>query len=92
MKVVLDTNFLVSAVLKGRVPRDVIQFIFDNPDWQWIASEEIIVEYKEVLSRSKFKLTDEVRGEWFEIIDTFLTLIDVNFEVDFPEIEKMQSF
>ncbi|MFW9261886.1 putative toxin-antitoxin system toxin component, PIN family [Nostoc sp. CALU 546] len=92
MKVVIDTNVLVSAVLKGRVPRDVIQFIFDNPDWQWIASEEIIVEYKEVLSRSKFKLTDEVRGEWFEIIDTFLTLIDVNFEVDFPRDRKDAKF
>ncbi|MCC5665324.1 putative toxin-antitoxin system toxin component, PIN family [Nostoc sp. CHAB 5784] len=92
MKVVVDTNVLVSAVLKGRVPRDVIQFIFDNPDWQWIASEEIIVEYKEVLSRSKFKLTDEVRGEWFEIIDTFLTLIDVNFEVDFPRDRKDAKF
>jgi putative PIN family toxin of toxin-antitoxin system len=92
MKVVIDTNFLVYAVLKGRVPREVIQFIFDNPDWQWIASEEIIVEYKEVLSRSKFKLTDEVRGEWFEIIDTFLTLIDVNFEVDFPRDRKDAKF
>ncbi|MGJ5631963.1 putative toxin-antitoxin system toxin component, PIN family [Nostoc sp. CALU 1950] len=92
MKVVIDTNVLVSAVLKGRVPRDIIQFIFDNPDWQWIASEEIIVEYKEVLSRSKFKLTDEVRGEWFEIIDTFLTLIDVNFEVDFPRDRKDAKF
>ena len=46
------------------------------------------MEYKEVLSRSKFKLTDKVRGEWFEIIDTFLTLIDVNFEVDFPRDRK----
>ncbi|MBC6432870.1 putative toxin-antitoxin system toxin component, PIN family [Nostoc sp. HG1] len=92
MKVVIDTNVLVSAVLKGRVPRNVIQFIFDNPDWQWIASEEIIVEYKEVLSRSKFKLTDQVRGEWFEIIDTFLTLIDVNFEVDFPRDRKDAKF
>ncbi|MBD2725729.1 putative toxin-antitoxin system toxin component, PIN family [Nostoc sp. FACHB-892] len=92
MKVVIDTNVLVSAVLKGRVPRDVIQFIFDNPDWQWIVSEEIIVEYKEVLSRSKFKLTDEIRGEWFEIIDTFLTLINVNFEVDFPRDRKDAKF
>jgi uncharacterized protein len=92
MKVVIDTNVLVSAVLKGRVPRDVIQFIFDNPDWQWIASEEIIVEYKEVLSRSKFKLANEVRGEWFEIIDTFITLIDVNFEVDFPRDRKDAKF
>ncbi|MEH2301940.1 putative toxin-antitoxin system toxin component, PIN family [Nostoc sp.] len=92
MKVVIDTNVLVSAVLKGRVPRDVIQFIFDNPDWQWIASEEIVVEYKEVLSRRKFKLTDEVICEWFEIIDTFITLIDVNLEVDFSRDKKDAKF
>jgi putative PIN family toxin of toxin-antitoxin system len=92
MKVVIDTNVLVSAVLKGRVPREVIQFIFDNPDWQWIASEEIVMEYKEVLSRRKFKLTDEVICEWFEIIDTFITRIDVNLEVDFPRDRKDEKF
>ncbi|MBW4686220.1 MAG: putative toxin-antitoxin system toxin component, PIN family [Komarekiella atlantica HA4396-MV6] len=92
MKAVIDTNVLVSAVLKGRVPRVVIQFIFDNPDWQWIASEEIVVEYKEVLSRRKFKLTDELICEWFEIIDTFITLIDVHLEVDFPRDRKDAKF
>ncbi|MEH2455217.1 putative toxin-antitoxin system toxin component, PIN family [Nostoc sp.] len=86
------TNILVSAVLKGRVPRDVLQFIFDNPDWQWIASEEIVVEYKEVLSRRKFKLTDEVICEWVKIIDTFIILIDVNLEVDFPTDRKDEKF
>lgn len=92
MKVVIDTNILVSAVLKGRVPRDVLQFIFENPDWQWIASEEIVVEYKEVLSRRKFNLTDEVICEWVEIIDRFIILIDVNLEVDFPTDRKDEKF
>jgi putative PIN family toxin of toxin-antitoxin system len=92
MKVVIDTNVLVSAVLKGRIPRAVIQFIFDNPDWEWIASTEIVLEYKEVLSRSKFKLTDEAISGWFEIIDTFITLIDVNLEIDFPRDRKDAKF
>jgi uncharacterized protein len=92
MKVVIDTNVLVSAVLKGRVPRAVIQFIVDNPDWEWIVSSEIIMEYKEVLSRPKFKLTDEVRASWFEIIDTFATLIDVNVSIDFPRDTKDAKF
>jgi putative PIN family toxin of toxin-antitoxin system len=92
MKVVIDTNVLVSAVLKGRVPRAVIEFIFDNPDWEWIVSLEIVAEYKEVLSRPKFKLTDEVRTSWFEIIDTFATLIDVNVSIDFPRDRKDAKF
>jgi len=92
MKVVIDTNVLVSAVLKGRVPRAVIQFIFDNPDCEWIVSEEIVAEYKEVLSRGKFKLTDEVRAEWFEIIDILAMLIDVNVVIDFPTDRKDTKF
>lgn len=48
MKVVIDTNVLVSAVLRGRVPRTVIQFIFDHPDWEWIASPVIVLEYKAI--------------------------------------------
>jgi uncharacterized protein len=92
MKVVIDTNVLVSAVLKGRVPKAVIQFIFDNPDWEWIVSFEIVAEYKEVLSRPKFKLTDEVRNSWFEIIDTFATLINVNVSIDFPRDTKDAKF
>ncbi|WP_017653674.1 putative toxin-antitoxin system toxin component, PIN family [Fortiea contorta] len=92
MKVVIDTNVLVSAVLKGKIPRAVIQFIFDNPDWEWVASAEIVLEYKEVLSRSKFKLTDEVISAWFDILDIFIILIDVNLEIDFPRDRKDAKF
>jgi uncharacterized protein len=92
MKVIIDTNILVSAVLKGREPRAAIQFIVDSPDYEWIVSAEIIAEYKEVLSRKKFKLTEEVKVEWFEIIDTFPTLIDVNVEIDFPRDRKDAKF
>ncbi|MBW4678299.1 MAG: putative toxin-antitoxin system toxin component, PIN family [Desmonostoc geniculatum HA4340-LM1] len=67
-------------------------FIFDNPDWEWIVLFEIVAEYKEVLSRPKFKLTDEVRASWFEIIDTFTTLIDVNVSIDFPRDTKDVKF
>ena len=63
-KVIIDTNVLVSAVLKGREPRDVIQFVVDSPNCDWVVSEEILAEYQDVLSRKKFKLTDEVRKEW----------------------------
>ncbi|MBW4642570.1 MAG: PIN domain-containing protein [Goleter apudmare HA4340-LM2] len=52
MKVVIDTNFLVSAVLEGRVPRKVIQFIFAHADWEWIASPAIVLE-SEVLNVKK---------------------------------------
>ncbi len=92
MKIVIDTNVLISAVIRGREPREVIQFIVDNPEFLWIASTEIVKEYKEVLSRKKFKLIDEVKAEWFEIIDTFPTIIDVNVGVNFPRDKKDAKF
>jgi len=49
VKIVIDTNILVSAILKDRVPEDVLLFITDTPEFEWIASEEILAEYKEVL-------------------------------------------
>lgn len=45
MKVIIDTNVLVSAVLKGREPRDVIQFVVDSPNCDWVVSEEILAIY-----------------------------------------------
>ncbi|MBW4607717.1 MAG: putative toxin-antitoxin system toxin component, PIN family [Hassallia sp. WJT32-NPBG1] len=92
MKVIIDTNVLVSAVLRGREPRAVIQFIIDNSEFEWIVSTEILAEYKEVLNRKKFKFIDEVKAEWFEIIDTFPTIINVNVEIDFPRDRKDAKF
>ena len=56
MRVVVDTNVLVSAILCGRNPRAVIQFIVDTSDYSWMVSSETLAEYKEVLTRTKFKL------------------------------------
>lgn len=92
MKIIIDTNVLVSAVLKGKQPRAVIQFVVDNPDCEWIVSQEILAEYKEVLSRSKFKLTTQIRSEWFEILENLTILIEVNVEVDFPQDIKDAKF
>lgn len=92
MKAVIDTNVLVSAVLRGRNPRVVVQFVIDRAEWEWIVSPEILAEYKEVLSRRKFPLTEEIRAEWFSIFDTVTTQIDVDFEVNFPRDRKDAKF
>ena len=92
MKVIIDTNVLVSAVLKGREPREVIQFVVDSPNCEWVVSHEILAEYRDVLSRKKFKLTDEVREEWLEIIDLVTTLIEVDVKIDFARDIKDEKF
>ena len=92
MRVVVDTNVLVSAILRGRTPREVIQFIIDTPDYDWMVSTEILKEYKEVLSRPKFKLTQEVIEEWWFVLDTVTRLVEVNDVVDFPRDRKDAKF
>jgi uncharacterized protein len=37
-------------------------------------------------------LTSEVKAEWFDLIDTFPTIVDVNVEIDFPRDPKDAKF
>ena len=42
MRVVVDTNIVVSAILRDRLPERVILFIIARPDFEWVASQEIL--------------------------------------------------
>ena len=56
--VVIDTNVLVSAVLKSHsVPGSIVELAFDGPIIP-ILNEAIEKEYREVLSRPKFHLPE----------------------------------
>jgi putative PIN family toxin of toxin-antitoxin system len=92
MKVVIDTNILLSAILKGRLPRTVIQFVIESNKIEWIVSEAILTEYKDVVSRPKFKLSEGVIREWYRIFDTVPRLIDVHSTVDFPRDRSDAKF
>lgn len=92
MKVVIDTNILVSAAIRDGIPEIVIQFIVDRPEFEWIVSQEIMTEYTEVLQRRKLKLSAEVQQEWIELLQTVTRLIEVQIEVDFPRDRKDAKF
>lgn len=56
---VIDTNVLVSAMLKWQsVPGTVMSLVFDGPVIP-VFNEEILNEYKMVLSRPKFHLDEK---------------------------------
>lgn len=92
MKIVIDTNVLVSAALRNRNPGLVIQFIVDHPEFEWVVSQEILGEYKNVLSRPKFRLAEDLRREWFELIDSVTNEIQITRTVDFPRDQKDAKF
>lgn len=92
MKVLIDTNVLVSAILKDGKPEQIIQFVVSRTDIEWIVSTDIMKEYKCVISRKKFGLPTTIINEWFAWIDTATTEIQVDLEVDFPRDQKDEKF
>ncbi len=93
MKIIIDTNVLVSAALKGRNPQEIVLTIVKNQKkYQWIVSSEILSEYKEVLSRSKFNFSPVEVQRWYKLLDAFTTIIDVELSVDFPRDAKDAKF
>lgn len=92
MNVVIDTNVLVSAALRDRDPETVILFVLEQDDYQWIVSPEILSEYKDVLSRKRLGLPEEMKQRWFYLLDTLTELAEVTLEIDFPRDQKDAKF
>ena len=92
MKIILDTNVLVSAVLKDRGPQRVIEWILMHPDVEWVASEVILSEYREVLSRTKFGLSESILKDWFALFDEMIIKIKVDSDISFPRDQKDARF
>ena len=92
MKIIVDTNILISAALNGSKAKAVIDYIVASNNCKWIASAAIVDEYKAVLVRPKFKLSAYLQRQWFELIDSATTIIEVNLTVDFARDRKDAKF
>lgn len=84
MKVVIDTNVVVSAALKNRDPEAVLRAVVARPDWEWVVSAEILVEYKTVLARAKFGLPSELLHQWITFLETVTVLVEVPVVPPYP--------
>jgi len=56
MRVVIDTNLLVSAVIRDRLPERVLLWCLGQSDIEWLVTPEIMAEYSAVIQRPKFAL------------------------------------
>jgi putative PIN family toxin of toxin-antitoxin system len=92
MKVIVDTNIVVSSSLRAGKPRKIIAAILEQPYIDWIISEEIKAEYEEVICRPKFNLPADVIEDWFRIFSTLHLVDDSNIDVDFPRDRKDEKF
>jgi putative PIN family toxin of toxin-antitoxin system len=92
MKVVIDTNVLLSAAWRDKSPEAVILWVASHDDWEWVVSDEILTEYREVLWREKFGLPSETIERWEMIITGLTAPVDVNIRVQFPRDQKDAMF
>lgn len=88
MRVVIDTNVLVSAALKNKDPEAVINWVVAHPDWLWLVTPEILAEYKGVLGRAKFGLPQSLLNRWFAILDAATTPVVSDLPVEYPRDPK----
>ena len=83
---VIDTNVLVSAMLKWQsVPGSIMEFVLDG----WIVpilNDAIVTEYKAVLARPKFGLTDEIITEIIDAIEKVALYVNPDeIDIELPD-------
>ncbi|VXD18039.1 hypothetical protein PL8927_600230 [Planktothrix serta PCC 8927] len=86
MKIIIDTNVLISATIADGKPEHTIDFIVASDDWDWIVSEAILHEYRQVLNRPKLKLSDPVKQKWLDIVKEATIKINVEEVGSFQDL------
>lgn len=83
---VIDTNVIVSAMLKWTsVPGSILEFAFSGTIIP-VLNKEIVDEYREVLSRDKFHLRKEIVDDVIYALEEQGEYIDSdNFDYDLPD-------
>ena len=92
MKVVIDTNVLLSAVWRDRNPEGLILWVLNQPDCDWLVSPEIMREYKQVLRRPKFALSAKTLAKWETVLERDTELVRADELVEFPRDQKDAMF
>ncbi|HZG40012.1 MAG TPA: putative toxin-antitoxin system toxin component, PIN family [Nodosilinea sp.] len=92
MKVVIDTNVLVSAVLRDREPEAVILFVLEQDDFTWVVSDAILTEYRNVLARKRLGIPDLIQQHWLQLIGSMASIVSVDQTISFPRDPKDAKF
>ena len=86
IKVVIDTNVIISAILFGGIPAELMS-LWKNGRIKPLASKEIIDEYIKVLTYPKFELTEaEINYILYNEILPYFDIVEIK---DTPVIIKV---
>jgi putative PIN family toxin of toxin-antitoxin system len=93
MNVLIDTNVLLSAALRDKLPERVVFYVAGRDDLRWLVTPEILAEYIEVLRRPKFALDEETLQHWAELLAMRTVHVDSPPQYpDFPRDPKDSPF
>ncbi len=83
---VIDTNVLVSAALKWHsVPGSIVELVFEGYIIP-VLNQEIVDEYRVVLSRPKFHLTNDIVEEIINSFNAVGLYVDAtSLDIDFTD-------
>src|SRR6202035_1408483 len=68
MNVLIDTNVLLSAALRDKLPERVVLHVAAHDKFRWLVTPEILAEYTEVLRRPKFGLDEQTLERWAKML------------------------
>ncbi len=69
MKVLLDTNVVLSAAWRNSLPERVVLHVATTADVEWVVTEPILREYQEVMQRPRFGLSAAQIENWASLIE-----------------------
>ncbi len=75
MRVIFDTNILVSGVISKGKPNKLLGHVV-NKMLDLILSKEVLDEFEDVIKRKKFKLTNEQQTYFISFITELCSLIE----------------
>ena len=84
--VVIDTNVLVSAMLKWEsIPGCIMEMVFEGPIIP-VVNECIVKEYRGVLSRPKFHFTEDIINDVLDNIERQGIYVDTeSIDIELPD-------
>src|ERR1041385_8692960 len=92
MNVLVDTNVVISAVIRDRLPGRIIEEIVRHDDWFWIVTADIEKEYREVLARPKFKIPIGIQRDFSNFIEIATIRVRPVTPPPFPRDAKDEPF
>lgn len=87
-RLVIDTNVLISSIIRDANPEAVLLFASRTPGVEWVASAAIMDEYLSVLARPKLRLPPQEVAHWRVLLASRVRIVESGNPVEFTRDPK----